>query len=129
MTLAELTDAWNDLRNAALGRGVTPLVPQTLATDVGTSWELFRAWRSEQLGELPVLPLSGQRWVKMHHDLAARVRSAGVPVRDVPEDALQSALRALGEGAGTLWTGLKWLGVAAIVTLPIVAIATLGKRR
>lgn len=47
--LDEVQATWNAVRNAALGRGVRPLVSPALAEYVASEAEAFRAWR-ESLG-------------------------------------------------------------------------------
>lgn len=42
-----LTDKWNELRNAALGRGLKPNVSEGMAVVVGRGFDAFRAWRAE----------------------------------------------------------------------------------
>lgn len=125
MTLTEFSAAWNELRNAALGRGVQPLVPEPLATDVGTAYEGFRVWVMDQPGELPVLPLSAGPWVDKHRELAARVRAYGIAVQELPR-TMRETLEA---EASTVWTGLKWLGVALGVGIPVALVLSLRGRR
>lgn len=41
-----LTDRYNELRNAAMGRGLKPNVSETVADIVGDQYDAFRAWRA-----------------------------------------------------------------------------------
>lgn len=40
-----LTEQWDGVRNAALGRGVNPLVSAALADSVANDWAAFHSWR------------------------------------------------------------------------------------
>lgn len=74
-----LTAAWNALRNAALGRGVAPLVDAALAAEVGQRYEGYRAWLADvtrQYGPaayVQVELVGGQRWIDEYRELARRV--------------------------------------------------------
>lgn len=74
----ELNEAYNALRNAAWGRGATPLVPERLALEVDTLVSQFRAW----VATAPiVIPSAVYRdWIRRHKAMAARLAAAGRPV-------------------------------------------------
>jgi hypothetical protein len=50
ITLTEFSNAWNDLRNAVMGRGVSkpPNISQQLYDSVGNYYERFRTWLQQQ---------------------------------------------------------------------------------
>lgn len=67
-TIDSLNAQWNELRNAALGRGVTPLVTPELAKEVADQWDSWRVLRSSRFtaGQL-------NEWVLRYNDLRERV--------------------------------------------------------
>jgi hypothetical protein len=122
VTLNELSNAWNDLRNAALGRGTTPQVPAPLAAKVGREWTAFRRWLAEQ-GVLEDIFASAvsQAWVQRYRVLLAQVRAAGAPVEtdlaleQTPLELLKDAGAAALSFAEKLAWGLGALGALGLV--------------
>jgi len=135
VNLTELSDAWNTLRNAALGRGTSPNVPAELANDVGTQYEAWRAWL-EGLGplsgtlqqELVDDPISSQAypWLLKYRALAKRVRAAGVEFAS-PDRSLLEQLPELPDKIGdALWSVA--IGIA-VVSIPLAALLFAAKVR
>lgn len=98
-TLGQLSDAWNALRNAALGRGTTPLVSASLAAAVGTDYESFRSWLA---AKGPAVDLQAQftfddataGWVDRYESLAVLVTNeTGKQLPATPIPALQQGVR------------------------------------
>ena len=112
MTLEELSEAWNQLRNAALGRGITPLVSQALAAKVA---ERYAAWREyytdPDFVQFGPADLSASSWVTEYRTLAARVKAEGIKLTyELPTT--------LPEHAGVV---MDKLGLAAIVVgVPLI---------
>lgn len=82
-TVQRLSDAWNALRNAALGRGVSlpKGVSSELADEVGSAYDGWRAWLAEQgaLSEAQreiTLLGEGREWSDRYEQLAAEVTKA-----------------------------------------------------
>lgn len=113
-TLVEVNDAWNELHNAAFGRGVSPLVAPALASEVERA---YNAWREYYQGLQssfglmdPLLPS-----VELFEEIASYrrtlelVRKAGhAPAHVLPRTPLET----LGDVAETAaeWT----LGIVAV---------------
>jgi hypothetical protein len=104
MNLTELTNAWNQLRNAALGRGTAPSVAPALAAVVGVRYERFR----EELGRAHVEAeyLGLPAWVYAeYNDTLRRVRAA-LPDAELPpepaEGPVDAALDKLSDGVATV---------------------------
>lgn len=125
MTLAELSTAWNDLRNAALGRGTAPLVSAPLALAVGRAWEGWRAYY-DGLGvsaaEVPTL--SSPEWIDRYRELAERVTAerGTAHFRAAPGIAEPTFI----EQAGTL---VRALGLAAAAGIALGTIALVAQWR
>ena len=84
MTPDELSKAWNELRNAALGRGVSPNVSPALAARVAREWE---GWRKAHLtpGFKVAAPTFTYRWTKRYRSLLRAVHKEGAAKKiDLP---------------------------------------------
>lgn len=133
-TVQQLSDAWNALRNAALGRGssLPPGMPSELADDVGAAYDAWRAWLAEQgaLGEAQreiTLLGDGRAWADRYEDLAAKVtRATGKPLPLAPSSPVEQAIA---QGAGKLAPIAIALGVGAGVVLAWKALSAVGARR
>lgn len=79
MTQDELSAAWIELRNAALGRGVSPVVSAPLADRVGRASELWRSWLAGHLGPTGEVQLGV--WQSTYAELADAVRAEGAKLR------------------------------------------------
>lgn len=110
----ELSEAYNALRNAAWGRGTTPLVPTPLALEVDNLVNQFRAW----VADAPLVVSSSvyRDWLRRHAQMSARVAAAGRPVGG---PALPDADAPLFPGVSTA------LGVAASLPGIILAVGAL----
>src|SRR5438477_7032930 len=101
MTLAELSAAWDALRNKVLGRSVAPidqhLSPELLAR-VGSEYEAWRQWYLAA-GSLEDLAgsLGAQEWVSRYNVLAAEIQAEGLataPLDTVIESVKKGAAAA-----------------------------------
>lgn len=120
MTLQELSDAWNLLRNSALGRGTRPNVSEPLADEVAEAHSEFRRWLAQQ-GPLSGVSaeLSGQPWIDRYRELAAAVRKEGqwAPelVRSPLErgsEVVETTVKSVIPAAGMAVLGVGALGLA-----------------
>ena len=126
MTVGELSALWNDLRNAALGRGVKPLVSAPLAARIGSEWDAWRAYYEQQAGplqdlDLPTSTLEGD-WVDRYRALADAVGKEGIYVKGLPLDPIEKTVApvkaAAQAGLDVLGEGLKTVLVAAAIIIP-----------
>lgn len=139
MKLQELSDAFNALRNDALGRGTTPLVSPLLAAKVANVYERWRTY----LGNAGVLDdvfadVTAAGWVKQYQALAAEVQGEGKlktaptglnfksKLQDVTEDVSSAAIAVANEAARM---GQAMLLVAAAIGLPLLFVMMGGARR
>jgi hypothetical protein len=120
VTLQQLSDAWNALRNAAQGRGVVAPAPAELAAEVAREHEAFRAWVLA-LGPFDTIKLelvNGaelEHWVKLYNALRARVAAVGIVVPAELSEP-RSALGELGDTARTaLWVAALGAGLAIVL--------------
>ncbi len=124
MTVDELSAAWNSLRNAALGRGTKPNVPDKLAREVELEW--WR-WRSERPLFGPTADVLGsvalRKWVTRYRNLAAKVRAAGIKrLPDEPElTTLEKALQGIDK-----WNKNVALGLGIGAGIALVAVFAKG---
>ena len=123
MTEDELADAWNALRNSALGRGTEPNVSPELAERVSVMYERWRKAHME-----PGKPFAGPtwywRWIGRYRELLAAVEAEGAaPAVDqqLPESDMEDLGTAVavvadqvGAMAKNIAIGLGVLGVVAI---------------
>lgn len=124
MSIDELSTAWNNLRNAALGRGVTPNVSAALANDVGTAYEQWRAYLADKTASawLPISPTSAVEdvWVQRYRLLVARVQAENVTVPDVLPptftEKAKDAAKDIGKNVG------KDLAIAVISGLVVAGV-------
>lgn len=141
MTLAELSSAWNVLRNAALGRGTTPKVSARLGEHVGIEYEAWRAWLSEQ-GALEdwVPSVTASSWVDRYRALWKLVDKEGkapastLMLEKTPLESAADAAKHAGEGAGKLieatagWVQGVAIAVAAALAAAAVILVARGRR-
>lgn len=106
-TLVEVNDAWNDLRNAAQGRGVVPVVPAGLNARVQASYADWRAYY-EAIGPLsePLVPsVELAREISAYRALAKEVKAAGaVLAAELPATPLEQVARAASNTFGMFET-------------------------
>lgn len=127
MNLQELSDAWNNLRNDALGRGTQPLVSAALAQKVGNTYERFKVW----LGNAGVIDdvladALAHGWVDQYRDLAKSVQAEG-KLKTAPLPTT------FGEIVATTAQGVANLGsavilIAAAIGLPLLFVVMGGAR-
>jgi len=121
MTLDELNDAWNEMYAGAQGRGVKPIVPQSLANEVASARDKWRKYFKTKVAAADVTGGTAWRWVEVHRALAARVRAAGgtaPTLSPTPAEVITDI-------ATTSWSTAKWVAAglvtAAVVTVTAVA--------
>lgn len=115
MTLQELSDAWNELANAGLGRGTRAPVDAALAAEVKSAYERFREWLADlgpfdEIRERLVSSDASAWWVAKHNALRAKIARQG---RAVP-DALavpSSIFDDVASGSRHAFIGLAVFGV------------------
>lgn len=99
-TVQRLSDAWNALRNAAIGRGAAlPAgITSELADEVGETYDAWRAWLADQGAgaeaqrEITLLG-EGREWADRYDDLAARVsKASGKRLPLAPSSPVEQAL-------------------------------------
>jgi len=98
LTLNELLEAWNDLRNQVMGRGVSkpPGVSQTLYDVTSDEYKLFRKWLTEKsaltlmLAEVTQAPQQLERY-RAVYAMAARegIRAKLPPHMPSPETLVE----------------------------------------
>lgn len=116
MTSQELSDAWNELRNAALGRGTSPRVSPALARVVAREYEKWRR-------ELHASPWKGDDpppWVweqvATYRKVFAKVKAEGkAPKKELPQTPLERVGRGLETLARNFAIGLGVFGGAYII--------------
>jgi hypothetical protein len=127
MTLAELSDAWNSLRNAVLGQGTTPpknVKPET-ATKIGNYYDRWRQWYSDAgVTADMAASVSASQWVDLYREAVKLAQADGV---DVPAQLLPTALEQATAAAQS--TGKGIMLAAAIVAVPLVLLLALRGQR
>lgn len=133
-TVQKLSDAWNKLRNAALGRG-TQLpagMSSELADEVGQTYEQWREWLEEQgaLGEMQreiTLLGEGREWADRYEQLAAEVtRATGVVLPMAPSSPLEQVAEQVSVKLAPAALAL-FVGVGVVLTAK--ALSGMGARR
>lgn len=131
-----LSDYWNQLRNAALGRGLSPNVSPVLATLVGEQYEKWRTWLESQ-GALDsivnALPFTDEELAMQtrQYNAARTAVSTELPDSSLPPalqegTALEHAAEAVEKAAGKAAVVLG-LGIAA--GLGFVLVQKFGGKR
>jgi hypothetical protein len=130
-TLQELSDRWNLLRNAALGRGTsTPKgISSELADEVGAAYDGFRAWLIGWQG--PLSEVQSQAlwagpagaWADRYVELAQKVTEAtGVALPGRPEPVAQQAAREMASAAiGSPLAIALFVGAGAVLAWKLLA--------
>lgn len=127
MTLDELSKAWNDLRNAALGQGLTPNVKPTTATTIGNYYERWRTWlagagvATDMAAEVTAAP-----WLSLYRDAARLAKADGAKFVELEQTAGERAGGAVSSVVGST-RGLLY--AAAAVVLPLFFLVVLKRRR
>lgn len=129
--LDELSDAWNKLRNKALGQGLAPNVPQALADQVGREYERFREFRRTAKPETDMfLDVAASKEIARYERMLAKTEAAGI-VFDQHEILTSSPLQKMAQNLpspGTLARNIAiGFGVAGAVVLTWFAVK--GSRR
>jgi hypothetical protein len=123
-----LLDAYNELRNRALGRGTSPNVSSKLTDDIETTVAGYRQWAQSTASLAAAVVRSELRgWVARYNTLSERVAEqlggaarafedpALTPVTDVARAAGQAVRAGVAEVASPLGTAA--LGAAAVVAV------------
>lgn len=121
-TVQQLSNAWNELRNAALGRGVQlPAgMSSELADEVGDAYDRWRAWLSEQgaLAEAQreiTLIGDGREWADRYEALAEQVtRATGKRLPLAPSSPIEQAAEQIGTKL-TPWALLVFAGAGVVI--------------
>lgn len=127
MNLDELSEAWNTLRNDALGQGVVPNVGPALAKEVARE---YAAWR-KALKHMPaaadmMASVYTRGWVTKFRRLRAKVKSSGVKVTaKLPQTPFEQGLIALDTFGRNIAIGA---GVGGVLIIGFI-LATRGGRR
>lgn len=129
MNLQELSDAFNALRNDALGRGTQPLVSAALATKVGNTVDRFKNYLSgaSVLDDITA-DATAHGWVDEYRSLATAVKAEGIKLTaPLPTT--------FGEVVATTATATAHFAQTAIIVLAAVGVPLLylmmggGRRR
>ncbi len=117
MTLDELSAAWNDLRNAALGRGLAPNVPPALAANVDRQYKAWRKALIHMPAAADMLASAYTRdWVSKYRRLLARVQKAGAgPQNVLPTTPFELSTDALTVFSRNVAIGLGVAGAAMVL--------------
>jgi len=117
MDVAELSTAWNALRNAALGRGTSPMVDAALAKEVADAYE---AWRVVLADADPIddaaASITLAPWVERYCELLAKVKATGQqPQATLTPTPVERATEAAESLAYLLGAGVVVLGLGALL--------------
>ncbi len=116
MELDELSEAWNTLRNDAIGRGVAPIVGPALAREFNTQ---YSAWR-KALIHLPaaadmMASVYTRGWVAKYRKMRAKVSASGVKATsDLARTPMELSLEALDKLAQNVAIGAGVGGVLLV---------------
>jgi len=124
MTLQELSDAWNELRNATLGRGVTPNVSAPLATRVANTYERWRSWLANATPLTDIAAdLTAAGWLDEYRQLVAAAKAEGVIVTALPTTFGENV------SSAAAYTGKTLAVVAAAAVLGLLYVLAAGGAR
>lgn len=128
MKLQELSDAYNALRNDALGRGTQPLVSPALALRVGNTYDRFKAWLATAgVIDDMLADATAHGWVDEYRALASAVLAEGVKISaPMPTTFGEVVAKTAASAAGF---GQALLIVAAAIGLPLIFVLAGGARR
>lgn len=131
MTLGELSNAWNELRNAVLGRGTQPSagVKPTTATTIGNYYERWRKYyESAGIADDMVPSATAAEWVTLYRDGVRLAKADGLVLAfelgATPIERTAAAAQAAVTGVGN---GLFF--VAAAISVPLVLFLAARSRR
>jgi hypothetical protein len=141
MTLEGLSEGWNNLRNAVLGRGTDPPkgVPAVLVSRVANAYDRWRAWYvNEGLAASLVSDVRQLGWLAEYRELVAEAKAAGIEVQELQMGTVEATERklsrtaqnlrqGLGEGMSKLGMTVALMGV--MLSVPALAFAILGARK
>ncbi len=127
-TVQQLSNAWNELRSAALGRGMSrPAgVSSELADEVGRSWEEWRAWLTAQgaLAEAQreiTLIGEGREWADRYEALAAQVtRATGKRLPSAPSSPIEQTAQQIATKL-TPWAMLLFAGAGVVIAAKLLS--------
>jgi hypothetical protein len=124
MTLAELSQAWNDLRNAALGRGTTPIVKPVTATTIGNYYERWRQWyTSAGVSDDMIASVSAAQWVDLYRAAAKLAKADGAQFAELGATPVEQVTKAAAA------TGKGLVYAAAAVAVPLLLLVILRSQR
>lgn len=118
MNIDELSSAWNEMRNAALGRGLKANVSAELAKVVAGEYERWRAARAEMGPVDDVLSaFTTRQWVTRYRNLVSKVQKEGIKLANVlPPTTLERALQGIDKWNRNFAIGLG-VGAGIVVTV------------
>jgi hypothetical protein len=138
--LTEFSNAWNDLRNAVVGRGTEKPanVPQELYAKVSNTYDRWRTYLQSLPAVLQVFPLQPiSDWVLEYRDLATEAQKAGLTFNVLPVSWLESVkatatdVQTTAKALAKTTTGMAGVLVASLflAAVPVIALAFSGSRR
>jgi hypothetical protein len=124
MTLAELSTAWNDLRNAALGQGLVPNVKPVTATKIGNYYERWRAWYATAGAMSDLVPdATAAQWLSLYRDAAKLALADGAKFTVLEQQPLERLATSASQLQSAVWSSaVKGLLFLAPVLLLMVAV-------
>jgi hypothetical protein len=121
MTLDELGQAWNDLRNAAIGRSVKPIVKPATAKLIGDAYERWRRWyNSATVGGDLITSVSASPMIELYRKCAALAKAEGVKFIELEQTPMERLTP-----APTTTEYLRTMIVAVSVAVSMVAVAVI----
>lgn len=124
MTLQELNDAWNELRDGAIARDGNPRVAAPLASRVADQYSRWRAFYEDVGPQADFAPsVVASEWIDRYRELARAVAAArtdfapSIPITEPTTiERIETIGRALGWGLAALGVALLGLSVAKVVS-------------
>lgn len=134
--LTEFANAWNELRNAIMGRGTEKPegVPLELYTKMGNTYERWRAYLAAVPLDMAVLPVKAlSDWVLEYRELADEASKLGLkfpvyaPGWIETARSVQVAIKKVADNAGAAAGGF-FVASLFLAAIPVIALM-LGSRR
>lgn len=112
--LRALDSQWSALQNAAVGRGLAPIVSPELADAVAAAWTAYHQWRDELGGYTAVWSYGDELndWTRRANAIRDAIIAEGKPAPPALAEWTQT-------GVSNLLGGLGF-GVAAVATLYVL---------
>jgi hypothetical protein len=135
--LSEFSNAWNELRNAIMGRGTEKPanVPLELYTKTGNAYERWRKYLAALPADMQILPIKAlSDWVLEYRELADEATELGLkfpafaPGWIETARSVQTAIKKAADNAGAATGGLL-IASLFLAAIPVIALMVGGKRR